>query len=285
MTKITRTKKKKMDAFRIAGIPYLAIIIGLVVIPMLLIALYAFTVPNADDAIRLSLQNFIAFFQEEGFVVVLLDSVRIALITTIITFLMGYPLAYIIAKQKPRRQAILLLLITAPMWVNMLLRTIAWKQILSIDGPLNMLLALIGIQPINLLGTDVAVVIGMVYVFLPFMVTPIYSILAKMDNSLVEAAQDLGADKKETFLKVIFPLSLAGVLSGVTMVFLPAATTLVIPRYLGEGRYYLIGNLIEQKFLKSGMWNYGSAISLILILVLMTLILFARKFDKQIDED
>jgi len=248
---------------------------------MILILFYAITTPNKDDAILLTLNNFIAFFQEEGFVGVLWDSIRISGITTIVTLLIAYPLAYIICDYKLKKQALIILLVSAPMWVNMLLRTIAWKQILSTAGPLNAALGwLFGMEPINFLGTDFAVVLGMVYIFLPFMVIPIYNNLSKIDNRLIEASLDLGASRKYTFFKVTLPLSLPGVLSGVTMVLLPSATTLVVPRFLGEGRYFLIGNLIEQKFLKSGLWNYGAAISIILVVVLFIILFLSKKVDR-----
>ncbi|MDD2434516.1 MAG: ABC transporter permease [Bacilli bacterium] len=273
--------KTALERFKLLGIPYYLILLVLVIIPMILILFYAITTPNKDDAILLTLNNFIAFFQEEGFVGVLWDSIRISGITTIVTLLIAYPLAYIICDYKLKKQALIILLVSAPMWVNMLLRTIAWKQILSTAGPLNAALGwLFGMEPINFLGTDFAVVLGMVYIFLPFMVIPIYNNLSKIDNRLIEASLDLGASRKYTFFKVTLPLSLPGVLSGVTMVLLPSATTLVVPRFLGEGRYFLIGNLIEQKFLKSGLWNYGAAISIILVVVLFIILFLTKKVDR-----
>ncbi len=269
-----------LDKFKLLGIPYILLLIVLVIIPMVLIFFYAITIPNKDDAILLTFKNFIDFFQEEGFVRVLWDSIRISVITTIVTFLIAYPLAYIICDYKLKSQALIILLVSAPMWINMLLRTIAWKQILSTNGPLNTLLGWIGIAPINFLGTDFAVILGMVYIFLPFMVIPIYNNLSKIDDKLIEASLDLGASKLYTFFKVTLPLSLPGVMSGITMVLLPSATTLVVPRFLGEGRYFLIGNLIEQKFLKSGLWNYGAAISIILVVVLLIILLLTKRMDK-----
>ena len=184
------------------------------------------------------------------FIKAMLDSIYLAVLTTVFALLIGYPTAYIIANRKPRTQAAMILVITAPMWVNMLLRTMALKQLFEMFVP-------------NLLGGNFSIVTGMVYVFLPFMVLPIYTVLSKIDPRLYEAAHDLGANKFETFIKVTLPLSITGVLSGITMVLLPAATTLVIPKYLGGGRY-LIGNLIEDRFLKNGDWGYGSAIAIIL---------------------
>lgn len=275
-----------LDKFKLLGIPYLLFLLILVAIPMFLIFLYAITIPNKDDAIFLTLTNFANFFKEEGFIKVLWDSIRISIITTIVTLLVSYPLAYIICEYKLKFQALLILVISIPMWINMLLRTIAWKQILSTSGPLNTMLGWLGITPINFLGTDFAVVLGMVYIFLPFMVIPIYNTLSKIDDKLIEASLDLGASKSRTFFRVTLPLSMPGIMSGVTMVLLPSATTLVVPRFLGEGRYFLIGNLIEQKFLKSGLWNYGAAISIILMIVLMIILFVTKKVDKyHFDED
>ena len=171
-----------------------------------------------------------------------------------------------ISRRSTKIQALLILAVTAPMWINMLIRVLAWKQIFDMINP-------------NLLGTDLAIVIGMVYVYLPFMVLPIYTVLAKIDPKLYEASQDLGANHVKTFLKVTLPLSVGGILSGVTMVLLPAATTIVIPKILGNGRY-LIGNLIEERFLKSGNWGYGSAIAIILSLIIMGMVFITKRVDK-----
>ena len=161
----------------------------------------------------------------------------------------------------------------------MFLRVIAWRQILQKGGIVHKLLALVGIEVGNLLGTDFAIIIGMVYVFLPFMIIPIYNVLNKIDPNLIQASKDLGANSFQTFKRVILPLSIPGVLSGVTMVMLPSATTLVIPKYLGQGKL-LIGNIIESQFIKSGDWNYGSAISIILALVIILITKLSNKLDK-----
>jgi spermidine/putrescine transport system permease protein len=264
------------EKFRLLSIPYIIVLGFLVFIPVFLIFLYAITIPNREDAILFTLANFINFFQEQGFLTVLWDSVRISLITTIITLIIAYPTAYYISFYKLKAQALLILALSIPMWMNMLLRTIAWKQILSDGGPINIILRLVGLGTLDLVGTEFAVILGMIYIFLPFMVIPIYNSIAKIDESLYDASFDLGASDFQTFLRVTFPLSIPGILSGITLVLLPSATTLVVPRYLGEGRYFLIGNLIESKFLKTGQWNSGAAISIVLVLVLLV-ILFATK--------
>jgi spermidine/putrescine transport system permease protein len=264
------------EKFRLLSIPYILILGFLVLVPVFLIFLYAITIPNREDAILFTFANFINFFQEQGFLTVLWDSVRISLITTLITLLIAYPTAYYISFYKLKAQALLILALSIPMWMNMLLRTIAWKQILSDGGPINIILRWVGLGTLDLVGTEFAVILGMIYIFLPFMVIPIYNSIAKIDESLYDAAFDLGASDFQTFFRVTFPLSIPGILSGITLVLLPSATTLVVPRYLGEGRYFLIGNLIESKFLKTGQWNSGAAISIVLVLVLLV-ILFATK--------
>ena len=265
--------------FRLLSIPYIVIIGTLVLIPVFLIFLYAVTIPNNDDVILFTFQNFVNFFQEPNFLTVLWDSVRISLITTFITLIIAYPTAYVISFYKLRTQALLILALSIPMWMNMLLRTIAWKQILSDGGPIKLVMGWIGLGGIDLVGTEFAVILGMIYIFLPFMVIPIYNSISKIDESLYDAAFDLGASNLETFLRVTLPLSIPGILSGITLVLLPSATTLVVPRYLGEGRYFLIGNLIESKFLKTGQWNSGAAVSIILVIVLLIILYVTNRLD------
>lgn len=181
-------------------------------------------------------------------------------------------------------QTLLILLVTIPMWINMLVRTYAWISILSDKGLINSFLALFGIAPLKMMNTDFAVILGMVYNFLPFMIMQIYNVLAKMDESLIEASYDLGANRFETFRKIVFPLSLSGVISGITLVFLPSLSTFVIPQFLGGGSYVLIGNLIENQFINIGDYNFGSAISLIMAVLIMLSMHFANKFDREYDE-
>ena len=231
----------------------------LIVIPVLLIVFYAITDNVKDIYFEFTLKYFLMFLKEAAFVKVMKDSIVLALITTLICLIIGYPLAFVISRQAPKRQAILILLVTAPMWINMLIRVLAWKQIFNIIDE-------------RIIGTNFAIVVGMVYVFLPFMVLPIYTVLSKIDPLLYEASADLGSSAVITFLKVTLPLSIGGVLSGVTMVLLPAATTIVIPKILGEGKY-LIGNLIEDRFLKAGNWSYGSAIAIVLAIIIMLMVM------------
>ncbi len=259
--------------------PYIIWMGLFIVVPMLLIVLYAFTVRgNSIITFRFTIDNFLRFF-DPVFIRVLIKSLEVALITTILCIFLGYPIAYIIAQQKESNQTLLILLITLPMWINMLVRTYAWISILSDGGLINSLLTYFNLSPIKMMYTDFAVMLGMVYNFLPFMILSIYTVLAKLDRALIHASYDLGATPVQTFLKVVFPLSLPGVIAGITLVFLPAVSTFVIPKFLGGGQYMLIGNLIENQFITVGEWNFGSAISLIMAMIIMGSMILTRKID------
>lgn len=265
--------------------PYMVWMTAFIVIPMLLIVLYAFTTHgNSVMAFQFTLDNFGKFF-DTVFIKVMLKSIEVALITTAVCILIGYPIAYVISTVKDRWQTLLMLLVTIPMWINMLVRTYAWISILSDSGLINSFLKSINIGPIKMMYTDFAVVLGMVYNFLPFMILSIYTSLAKMDKAVIEASYDLGANNRQTFTKIIFPLSLPGVISGVTLVFLPAVSTFIIPKFLGGGQYMLIGNLIENQFITVGEWNFGSAISLIMAMIIMLSMYATRKMDKDIVQE
>jgi len=214
---------------------------------------------------------------------ILFISLRIAFITTIICILIGYPIAYIIANSDPHRRNIYILLVTLPMWINMLVRTYAWIGILADNGLINHILQMLHLEPQKLLYTDFAVILGMVYNFVPFMILQIESSLEKMDRSLLEAANDLGADRFHRFIRVTLPLSLPGVISGITLVFLPAVSSFVIPKLMGGGGYMLIGNVIENQFITVGEWNFGSAISMIMACIIMISMYITRKLDKSDD--
>ena len=253
-----------MKTFKRLTYPYILWIAAMIVIPMLLIVLYALTKQGNDVAtLQFTLENFIRFFTDVDFLSTLWISLKIAFLTTILCILIGYPIAYLIANSKPKQRNLYILLITLPMWINMLVRTYAWIGILSDNGLINYVLQLLGFEPQKLLYTDFAVVLGMVYNFIPFMILQIESSLAKLDNSLLDAANDLGADRFHRFMKVTLPLSLPGVISGITLVFLPAVSSFVIPKLMGGGGYMLIGNVIENQFITVGEWNFGSAISMI----------------------
>lgn len=260
--------------------PYIVWIAAMIVLPMLMIFMYAVTTKGNDVAtLRFTLANFTRFVGDKIFMDVLRRSLWIALITTILCVLIGYPAAYFIAKSSEKGRLWLILAITIPMWINMLVRTYAWVGILQKDGLLSSILSVIGIEA-ELLYTDFAVILGMVYNFIPFMILQIYTSLTKMDKSYIEAAQDLGADRLQSFIRVTLPLSLPGVISGITLVFLPAVSSFFIPKLLGGGQYVLIGNVIESQFLTSGNWNFGSAISLIMAVVIMISMYITKKVDK-----
>ena len=269
-----------MKNFRSMVYPYIIWSAIIIVIPMLMIIMYAFTKEgNSVMNIRFTLENFAYFFQDKVFFDVLKRSLWIAVITTVICILIGYPAAYFIAKMKPKSQVIMVLMITLPTWINMLVRTYAWRGILDKNGLINAVLGVFGIEPVKLLETSFAVVLGMVYNFIPFMILQIYTSLSKMDYSYIEAANDLGANKVQTFLKVILPLSVPGIISGITLVFLPAVSSFFIPKLLGGGQYVLIGNVIEDQFLTTGNWGLGSAISVIMSVIIIIAMYIARRID------
>lgn len=265
--------KKSLLAF-----PHIVWIILFTIIPVVLIFSYGFTSTD-ESGVKFTLENF-KRFMDPIYLSVLGRSVLLALICTLVCLILGYPLAMILAKSKAKSRNILVLLLIIPMWMNFLLRTYAWMNILEKNGLLNKLLSILHLPTLDIMYTSSAVVLGMVYNFLPFMVLPIYTVLMKIDNRLIEAAQDLGANKLVTFRKVTLPLSIPGVISGVTMVFMPAVTTFVISRLLGGGQYTLIGNLIEQQFLTTLDWNFGSAISVIMLIVILISMGVMSKYDK-----
>ena len=259
-----------MKSFRRLVYPYLVWAAILIVIPMLIIVFYALTQEGNDIiAIKFTLNNFVRFFSDSLFSEVLLRSLKIALVTTLVCILIGYPAAYFIAKLSPNSQSTMVLMITLPQLINMLVRTYAWRGILlNINIP-----------------AEIKVYIGMVYNFLPYMILQIYTSLSKMDPSLVPAAHDLGCDDKTAFLKVTLPLSVPGIISGITLVFLPAVSSFFIPKLLGGGSYVLVGNLIESYFVTAGDWNFGSAISLVMTVIILISMYFTRKLDYQKEDE
>lgn len=260
--------------------PYVVWISIFLIIPMVLIVLYAISEQGNDVlTFHFTFDNFIRFFQDTVFLGVLFDSFRIAFVTTIICILIGYPAAYLISKMNVKHNAFFILLITLPMWINMLVRTYAWVGILSDNGVINHLLGFFGLGKVHMIHTEFAVILGMVYNFVPFMILQIHASLAKMDKSLIEASNDLGANRFETFRRIILPLSLPGVISGITLVFLPAVSSFFIQKLLGGGTL-LIGNLIENYFITTGDWNFGSAISLIMAIIIMISMFLTNRLDK-----
>ena len=210
----------------------------------------------------------------------ILTSIWLGFLSTLICFIIGYPMAYFISKIDCSKQNIIIMILMIPMWMSFLLRTYAWMTILENNGLLNLFLRTLGFSGLNLINTQGAIVLGMVYNFIPYMVLQIYSVLIKIDKSLIEAAHDLGANKVMTFIKIIFPLSIPGVISGVTMVFVPAVSTFIISKMLGGGANLLIGDLIEMQFLGNTYNpNLGSAISLFLIILILICMGIMNQFD------
>lgn len=259
--------------------PYVLWSFLLIVLPLALILLYSVTTgDNSLITIHFTLDNF-RKISDPIYLSVFVKSLQMGLITTVICLLLAYPMAYIISKFDESAQSILILLVTIPMWINTLLRTYAWISLLSDNGIINSLFKLLGLNPQTMMYTNFSVIMGLVCDLLPFMVIPIHTSLAKMDDSLVEAAGDLGANKIQTFTKVILKLSLPGVLNGVSMVFLLSISSFVIPQLLGGHQFVLIGNLIENQFISVGDWNFGSSISIILAVVILLIMGCMKKID------
>ena len=260
-----------MKSFFRMTYPYILWIAVFIVAPMIMILLYALTKDgNRTLIFRFTFDNFTRFFSDPTFMRVLFTSLRIAFLTTVICVLIGYPAALFIANLSERAQTMMVLLLTLPMWINMLLKTYAWRGILmNFDN----------------LESEVKVFIGMVYDFLPYMIIQIHTSIAKMDRELLTAAYDLGANRWKTFLKVTLPLSVPGIISGITLVFLPAVSSFVIPKLLGGGDYVLIGNLIETFFVTTGDWNFGSAISLVMALIIIASMWLTKKIDRNAKEE
>ena len=253
---------------KLISAPYTIWMTLFIIVPMGLVAFFAFT----DKSGAFTLDNIARVGQYSN---VFLRSIWLGALATFISLLLGYPLAYTIAKAAPNRQSFLILLIMLPMWMNFLLRTYAWMSLLE-----DNMLAAVGLPRIHMINTAGAVVLGMVYNYIPYMILPIYSVLTKIDNSVIEAAQDLGANSRNVFLKVVLPMSMPGVISGVTMVFVPAVSTFIISKMLGGGGNLLIGDLIDLQFM-GGAYNphLGSAIALVMMVLIFLCMWVMNKFD------
>lgn len=259
--------------------PYVLWSFLLIVLPLALILLYSITTgDNSLITIHFTLDNF-RKISDPIYLNVFIKSLQMGLITTGVCLVLAYPMAYIISKFDESSQNILILLVTIPMWINTLLRTYAWISLLSDNGIINSLFKLLGLNQQTMMYTNFSVVMGLVCDLLPFMVIPIHTSLAKMDHSLVEAASDLGANRFQTFTKVILKLSLPGVINGVSMVFLLSISSFVIPQLLGGHQFVLIGNLIGNQFISVGDWNFGSSISVILAVIILVMMGFMKKID------
>lgn len=258
--------------------PYSLWSVLFILVPLVFVAYYAFT----DESFRFTTENITRFFtatsnirEDDGtvkevytYLVIFARSLKLAVISTIICIGAGYPMAYIMARAKVKTQKIMVTLIMIPMWMNFLIRTYAWMTILQDTGIINNVLSLFGIPTIHIIGTEAAVVIGMVYDYFPYMVLPIYSIMAKMDTKLLEAARDLGCNSFGVLKRVIFPLSLPGVISGITMVLIPSISTFYISQKLGNGKFFLIGDAIEGQYIANNL-HFAAAIAFILMVILL----------------
>ncbi len=260
--------------------PYMCWAAVFTLVPMFLIVYYGFSVVNENGEIVFSLANYKEFFQSEIYMAALWRSLWFSAVATIICLIIGYPVAYILARSDFKNKSFLLSILVVPMWMNLLLRTYAWMMLLDNNGLINSLLSLIGIGNIKMLYNEQAIIFGMVYNFLPFMILPIHSVLVKLDKHAIEAAQDLGANRKEVFKRVIFPLSIPGVVSGITMVFMPAVTTFAISDILSGKKISLMGNLIENQFVRQDNWHLGAAISIVLIIIILASMFVTSKYEK-----
>lgn len=270
-------KNKKSQS--LLAYPYVIWSLIFIVAPILIILVLSFFKTTNGETI-FSLDNYKKILNPT-YLSIFLHSIVLAFISTVLCLILGYPVAYIISKYNLKKRNILILLFILPMWMNFLIRTYAWMAILNTNGILNNILGIFGISPVKFLYTEGAVLLGMVYNFLPFMVIPIYTVLIKLDQTLIEASYDLGATKFQTFKKVIFPLSLPGVISGITMVFMPAVSTFVISRLLGGSKYLLVGNLIEQEITAVGDWNLGSSLAIFMMILILISMAFMTKYEKK----
>ena len=253
--------KSKLSS-RFLDKPYLLWSVIFIIVPLVMVAYYAFT--DRSGAFSLS-----SISQIPSYLPTIILSVLYGIVATAICLIIGYPFAYIFSKYSKRRQQTMMLLVMLPMWMNFLIRTYSWMTILGDTGIINTILTSLGFQQLKLINTGGAVILGMVYNFLPYMILPIYSVISKMDNSLIEAAQDLGSNKIHILRRVILPLSMPGVLSGITMVFVPCVSTFYITQKLGGGQIVLIGDVIETQFQSANNYNLGASLSFVLMILIL----------------
>ena len=260
---------------RLMAAPYLFWSAAFIIIPLCMIFYYGLT----DRSGAFTFENVAAISSPEH-MKALITALVLSLISTVVCLALAYPLAMILAGRHVSQQSFIVLIFILPMWMNFLLRTLAWQTLLEKTGVINSVLSFFGLPTLNIINTPGAIILGMVYNFLPFMVLPLYNALPKIDPNVINAAHDLGANWFQTFLRVIFPLSLPGVISGITMVFVPALTTFVISNLLGGSKILLIGNVIEQEFTQASNWHLGSGLSIVLMVFILINMLMTAIFDK-----
>lgn len=254
--------------------PYLFWAVSFVVIPLLVVVYYAFT----SDEGEFTFSNLSAITTPENLKAIGI-ALLLSLISTVICMLLAYPLAMILSAKNVNQSSFIVLIFILPMWMNFLLRTMAWQTLLEKNGVINSVLGFLHLPALEIINTPYAIVLGMVYNFLPFMVLPIYNVLVKIDKDVINAARDMGANSVQTFIKIILPLSIPGVVSGITMVFVPALTTFVISDLLGGGKILMIGNVIEQSFKQNSNWHVGSGLSLVLMVFIIASMALVAKYD------
>lgn len=262
--------KKKL----LAG-PYLFWAVSFIIIPLFMILYYGLT----NEKKEFTLMNLAQITTPENLKALGL-ALLLSLVSTIICLILAYPLAMILASKSMNQTSFIVLIFILPMWMNFLLRTLAWQTLLEKNGVINSVLSFLHLPTQSMINTPSAIILGMVYNFLPFMVLPIYNVIVKIDKDVISAAKDLGANNVQTFLKIIFPLTTPGIISGITMVFVPALTTFVISDLLGGSKILLIGNVIEQEFKQSSNWNVGSGLSLVLMVFIIASMALIAKYDK-----
>ena len=280
------TPARRGLVYKMVLAPYSVWALLFILVPLIFVAYYAFT----DQNFHFTFDNITRFFTATStvndgaatkeihtYLVIFARSLKLAVISTVICLIMGYPMAYIISRASQRTQNVLITLIMIPMWMNFLIRTYAWMTILQDTGILNGLLARIGLGPVHIIGTEAAVIIGMVYDYFPYMILPIYSVMAKMDVKLLEAARDLGCNSAGVLRRVIWPLSLPGVISGVIMVLIPSISTFYISQKLGNGKFYLIGDAIEGQYVANNL-HFAAAIAFILMVILLVCMAFMQRY-------
>jgi len=267
--------KSRRQAGLIAS-PYMAWAFIFIVVPLCMVIYYGFT----DSAGKFTLDN-IGTIMKPGYLKALIRSIELALISTLVCFVLSYPLGMILASMKLKKNAYIVTLFILPMWMNFLLRTLTWMTLLEGKGVINTVLEFFHLPTISIINTPAAIVLGMVYNFLPFMILPIYNALNRIDENVINAARDLGANTLQTFLRITLPLSLPGVLSGITMVFIPALTTFAISTMLGGSKILLIGNIIEQEFTQLYDWHLGSGLSIVLMVFILINMIVEAVYDKE----
>lgn len=256
--------------------PYLFWSISFVVIPLLVVFYYAMT----NDEGSITFANLAQITTQEN-LKALGMSLLLSFVSTAICLLLAYPLAMILSSKNVNQSSFIVLIFILPMWMNFLLRTLAWQTLLEKNGVINGILSFLHLPNISIINTPWAIILGMVYNFLPFMILPIYNVLAKIDDNTINAAKDLGANNFQTLIHIWIPLSIPGIISGITMVFVPALTTFVISSLLGGSKILLIGNVIEQEFTKGSNWHLGSGLSLVLMIFILLSMALIAKYDKE----